>query len=114
MVRPMPRAQKMPKATGRHQVSDVGRLDVQASRGRAGAKRMAGGVDRATWASCDPRATPNPICGTSPTGSSTSDVTSHTFRRTVATLMDEAGLSARAAADQLGHAKVSMTQDHYF
>jgi integrase len=23
-------------------------------------------------------------------------------------------LTARAAADQLGHAKVSMTQDHYF
>jgi len=43
-----------------------------------------------------------------------SDITSHTFRRTVATLMDEAGLSARAAADQLGHAKVSMTQDHYY
>jgi integrase len=42
------------------------------------------------------------------------DVTSHTFRRTVATLMDRAGLTARAAADQLGHAKVSMTQDHYF
>jgi integrase len=42
------------------------------------------------------------------------DITSHTFRRTVATLMDEAGLSARAAADQLGHVKVSMTQDHYF
>jgi integrase len=42
------------------------------------------------------------------------DVTSHTFRRTVATLMDKAGLSARAAADQLGHAKVSMVQDHYF
>jgi integrase len=41
-------------------------------------------------------------------------VTSHTFRRTVATLMDQAGLSARAAADQLGHAKISMTQDHYF
>ncbi|MBI1759256.1 MAG: site-specific integrase, partial [Actinobacteria bacterium] len=30
------------------------------------------------------------------------------------TLMDRAGLTARAAADQLGHAKVSMTQDHYF
>jgi integrase len=42
------------------------------------------------------------------------DIISHTFRRTVATLMDEAGLSARAAADQLGHAKVSMTQDHYY
>jgi integrase len=42
------------------------------------------------------------------------DITSHTFRRTVATLMDEAGLSARAAADQLGHAKVSMVQDHYY
>jgi integrase len=27
--------------------------------------------------------------------------------------MDMAGLSARAAADQLGHAKVSMTQDRY-
>jgi integrase len=34
-------------------------------------------------------------------------------RKTVATLMDMAGLSARAAADQLGHAKVSMTQDNY-
>lgn len=41
-------------------------------------------------------------------------MTSHTFRRTVGTLMDQAGLSARAAADQLGHAKVSMTQDRYF
>jgi IS30 family transposase len=26
----------------------------------------------------------------------------------------EAGLTARAAADQLGHAKVSMTTDHYY
>jgi integrase len=42
------------------------------------------------------------------------EITSHTFRRTVATLMDQAGLSARAAADQLGHVKVSMTQDHYY
>lgn len=39
--------------------------------------------------------------------------TSHTFRKSVATLMDEKGLSARAAADQLGHAKPSMTQDVY-
>ncbi|MGH3611272.1 MAG: hypothetical protein ACRDRK_01340, partial [Pseudonocardia sp.] len=29
-------------------------------------------------------------------------------------LMDAAGLTARQAADQLGHAKVSMTQDNYF
>jgi len=42
------------------------------------------------------------------------EITSHAFRRTVATLMDAAGLSARAAADQLGHAKVSMTTDHSF
>jgi hypothetical protein len=28
--------------------------------------------------------------------------------------MDKAGLTARAAADQLGHAKVSMTFDHYY
>src|SRR3954447_9434750 len=41
-------------------------------------------------------------------------VTSHAFRKTVATLMDEAGLSARSAADQLGHAKPSVTQDIYF
>jgi integrase len=41
-------------------------------------------------------------------------VTSHTFRKTVGSLMDDAGLSARAPADQLGHAKVSMTQDRYF
>lgn len=31
----------------------------------------------------------------------------------LATLMDAAG-HPRAAADQLGHAHVSMTQDHYF
>ncbi|NMH99896.1 tyrosine-type recombinase/integrase [Pseudonocardia acidicola] len=41
-------------------------------------------------------------------------VTSHVYRKTVATLMDEAGLSARAAADQLDHANVSMAQDNYF
>jgi integrase len=40
-------------------------------------------------------------------------VTSHNFRKTVATLMDEAGLSARSAADQLGHAKPSLTADIY-
>jgi hypothetical protein len=39
--------------------------------------------------------------------------TSHYLRRTVATLMDEAGLSARSAADQLGHAKPSLTADMY-
>jgi integrase len=36
-------------------------------------------------------------------------VTAHTFRRSVATWMDRSGLSARAAADQLGHSQVSMT-----
>ena len=41
------------------------------------------------------------------------DVTSHSFRKSVATLIDDAGLSARIGADQLGHAKVSMTQDRY-
>jgi integrase len=40
-------------------------------------------------------------------------VTSHYFRRTVATLMDEAGLSARSAADQFGHAKPSLAADIY-
>lgn len=41
------------------------------------------------------------------------EVTSHSFRKTVATLIDDAGFSARVAADQIGHSKVSMTQDHY-
>lgn len=41
-------------------------------------------------------------------------LTSHSFRKTVATLMDEAGLSARLTADQLGHAKPSMTTDVYY
>lgn len=40
-------------------------------------------------------------------------VTSHTFRKTVATRLDEAGLSARQIADQLGHARPSLTQDVY-
>jgi integrase len=40
-------------------------------------------------------------------------VTSHTFRRTVATRLDEAGLTARQIADQLGHARPSLTQDVY-
>jgi integrase len=40
--------------------------------------------------------------------------TAHTFRRSVATWMDESGLSARAAADQLGHARPSITQDVYY
>ncbi|WP_052061921.1 site-specific integrase [Rhodococcoides fascians] len=40
-------------------------------------------------------------------------VTSHTFRKTVATIIDEEGLTARVAADQLGHAQISMTQDVY-
>jgi integrase len=41
-------------------------------------------------------------------------ITTHTFRKTVAILMDHAGLSSRAAADQLGHANTSMTTDVYF
>lgn len=40
-------------------------------------------------------------------------VTSHSFRKSLATMIDDAGMSARVGADQLGHAKVSMTQDIY-
>lgn len=40
-------------------------------------------------------------------------VTSHTFRRTVATRLDDAGLSARQIADQLGHRRPSLTLDVY-
>jgi integrase len=41
------------------------------------------------------------------------DISTHSFRKTVATLIDDAGLSARIGADHLGHARVSMTQDRY-
>lgn len=40
-------------------------------------------------------------------------VKTHTFRKTVATLLDGSGASARMIADQLGHSRVSMTQDVY-
>lgn len=40
-------------------------------------------------------------------------VTFHTFRKTVATRLDEAGLTAREIADQLGHEQPSMTTDVY-
>jgi len=40
-------------------------------------------------------------------------VTSHNFRKTVATALDDAGQSARQIADHVGHSQVSMTQDVY-
>lgn len=40
-------------------------------------------------------------------------ITSHSFRKTTATILDEAALSAGLVADQLGHARPSMTQDVY-
>jgi integrase len=40
-------------------------------------------------------------------------VTSHSFRKTMATLIDDGGMSARIGADHLGHAQVSMTQNVY-
>jgi integrase len=47
------------------------------------------------------------------TGTGFEWVTPHTFRKTVATLLDSKGASARMIADQLGHSRVSMTQDVY-
>jgi integrase len=41
------------------------------------------------------------------------DATSHSFRKTIATLIDDEGLSARIGADHLGHTRISMTQDKY-
>jgi hypothetical protein len=40
-------------------------------------------------------------------------VVPHTYRKTVATRLDRRGLSARTIADQLGHSRISMTQDVY-
>lgn len=41
------------------------------------------------------------------------DTSSHSFRKSVATLIDEEGLSPRIGADHLGHRHVSMTMDRY-
>lgn len=40
-------------------------------------------------------------------------VTTHSFRKTIATGLDQAGLSARAVAEYLGHESPSLTQDVY-
>lgn len=40
-------------------------------------------------------------------------MTTHTFRRTVATRMDAAGFTPREIANQLGHSRPSMSQDVY-
>ena len=40
-------------------------------------------------------------------------VVPHTYRKTVATMLDRQSLSARTIADRLGHARISMTQDVY-
>jgi integrase len=41
-------------------------------------------------------------------------LTSHTFRKTAATLLSDGGLTVREIADQLGHRRISVTQDTYF
>jgi integrase len=38
---------------------------------------------------------------------------SHTLRKTVATFLDDAAVPTRKISDQLGHSRISMTQDHY-
>lgn len=40
-------------------------------------------------------------------------VTSHNFRKTVATVLDDAGHTGRQVADHIGHSRVSITQDVY-
>jgi integrase len=40
-------------------------------------------------------------------------VTSHVFRKTAITIMDQAGLSARVAAGYAGHSRPSITMDAY-
>jgi len=41
------------------------------------------------------------------------EVTSHSFRKTVATALDQAGMTAREIAEYLGHENPSITQDVY-
>ena len=41
------------------------------------------------------------------------DVSTHSFRKTVVTALDQAGLTAREVAEYLGHENPSITQDVY-
>ena len=41
-------------------------------------------------------------------------MTSRTFWKTAATLLNDGGLTVREVADQLGHSRVSLTQDVSF
>ncbi|WP_297658952.1 tyrosine-type recombinase/integrase [Pseudonocardia sp.] len=47
------------------------------------------------------------------TGAEMEGFVSHTLRKTVASFLDDAAVSTRKISDQLGHSKVSMTQDRY-
>lgn len=38
---------------------------------------------------------------------------SHILRKTVASFLDDASMPTGKISDQLGHSKISMTQDHY-
>lgn len=40
-------------------------------------------------------------------------LTTHNFRKTAATVMDQGGLTAREIADHIGHSRISLTQDVY-
>jgi integrase len=40
-------------------------------------------------------------------------ITSHAFRKTAASRLADAGVPTRQIADQLGHSRVSITQDSY-
>ena len=54
-----------------------------------------------------------PACLSVDQGLGVPAVTTHSFRKTLATLIDGRGLAARVGADHLRHSKVSMTQDVY-
>ena len=77
---------------------------TSASRKSSSRRRRARCATRATSAG-------NGVCVRDELGAAS--VSTHSFRKTVATLIDDEGLSARIGADQLGHARVSMTQNVY-
>src|SRR4051812_14963158 len=47
------------------------------------------------------------------TGRALDGLVTHTLRKTVVSFLDDAHISTRKISDQLGHARVSMTQDRY-
>jgi hypothetical protein len=104
---PLSRAFK--SGPGRYPTSDLPRVRWLGAEAISFAAQSV--ATRSTW-------TPQSTCSESlapfwPYRLGAADITTHSFRKSLATLIDDEGLSARIGAGHMGHTNVSMTQDKY-